>query len=284
MEGNELAAQVAADVAAALAEDIGGGDLSAALIADTVPRIGRLYSREKAVLCGRPWFEACFTQLDAGAIFIWHTPEGGDLPVAALVCEVRAAPQALLSGERCALNFLQTLSATATAARRFQQLAGATVITDTRKTLPKLRAAQKYAVRIGGAHNHRQGLFDEILIKENHAAAAGGIAVAVQKARTLVAEDAIQVEVHTAEELDTALAAGAQRILLDNFSLAALRQAVQKAGRRAQLEASGGVTEATVAAVAATGVARISVGALTKHVRATDFSFIIAGAGGGDDV
>lgn len=282
MAESDLTLQVAADVAAALAEDIGSGDLSAALIADNAPRLGELYSRETAVLCGRPWFETCFTQLDGAATFIWHTPEGGELTAGALVCQVRAAPHALLSGERCALNFLQTLSATATAARRFQQLAGKTVITDTRKTLPQLRVAQKYAVRSGGAHNHRQGLFDEILIKENHVAAAGGLVAALQKARTVTSEENIQVEVRTAEELATALAAGARRLLLDNFSLAALRQAVQQTGGRAQLEASGGVTEATVAAVAATGVERISVGALTKHIRAADFSFVIgANAGGG---
>ena len=275
MAKNNIAAQAAADAAAALAEDIGGGDLSAALVDNTAARTGVLCVRENTVLCGRPWFESCFLQLDKNTVFDWRAAEGGEISAGQTVCEVRALPRALLGGERSALNFLQTLSATALAARRMQKLAGKTIVADTRKTLPKLRAAQKYAVRTGGAHNHRLGLFDEILIKENHLAASGGIAAALQKARAITEESRIQIEARNLEELAAALDAGAKRILLDNFSTANLRRAVQQTGGRAELEASGNISEETAAAVAATGVDRISSGALTKNIRAADFSFIV---------
>ncbi|MGI9305994.1 MAG: carboxylating nicotinate-nucleotide diphosphorylase [Gammaproteobacteria bacterium] len=276
MAKNDINAQAAADAAAALAEDIGGGDISAALIENAPPCAGIVYAKSAAVLCGRPWFESCFLQLDGDAAFDWRAPEGGEISSGDKVCEVRALPRALLSGERSALNFLQTLSATATAARRMQKRAGAAVIADTRKTLPKLRAAQKYAVRTGGARNHRMGLFDEILIKENHIAAAGGIAAALQKARGAAAEEKIQIETRSLEELSAALSAGARRILLDNFSPADLRRAVAQTNGRAELEASGGITEDNIAAVAATGVDRISSGSITKNICAADFSFILS--------
>ncbi|MBE8158181.1 MAG: carboxylating nicotinate-nucleotide diphosphorylase [Betaproteobacteria bacterium] len=275
MAKNDIAADAAADAAAALAEDIGGGDLSAGLVDNSAPRTGILRVRENTVLCGRLWFESCFLQLDSAAAFNWRAAEGGEIAAGQTVCEVRALPRALLGGERAALNFLQTLSATAFAARRMQKLAGKTAVTDTRKTLPKLRAAQKYAVRIGGAQNHRLGLFDEILIKENHIAAAGGIAAVLQKARAVADESRLQIEVRNLPELAAALAAGARRILLDNFSAAGLRRAVKQTGGRAELEASGNISEDNIAAVAATGVDRISSGALTKNIRAADFSFTV---------
>lgn len=275
MEKNDLAAQAAADAAAALEEDIGAGDLSRGLFDGDAPRNGVLYCRENAMLCGRPWFEQCFLLLDDSARFVWRIAEGGEMRADAKVCEVRASPAALSGAERSALNFLQTLSATATAARRFCRLAGKATIVDTRKTLPKLRAAQKYAVRIGGARNHRRGLFDEILIKENHLALAGGVKNALSRARRIVAPERIQIEARTLAEAAAAIAAGAARILLDNFSLSDLRRAAREFGERAELEASGGVSEDAVAAIAATGVHRISVGALTKNIRAVDFSFLI---------
>ena len=192
------------------------------------------------------------------------------------VCEVQAETRALLTAERSALNFLQTLSATATAARRYQKLAGGAKVTDTRKTLPKLRVAQKYAVRTGGACNHRLGLYDEILIKENHIMAAGGIAAVLAAAYNMLPESRVQIEVRTINDLRTALAAGARRVLLDNFSIADIQSAVQIAQGRAELEASGGVEENNIAALAATGVDRISIGALTKNIRAVDFSLVLA--------
>ena len=203
----------AEDAAAALSEDIGDGDISAGLVLANTRGTGLLYARESAVLCGREWFEECFLQLDTTAEFVWHAEEGGEVTPGMIVGETRAGFRALLGGERSALNFLQTLSATAGVAREMQQLAGDVLVVDTRKTLPKLRAAQKYAVRIGGAHNHRHGLFDEILIKENHAAAAGGITAAWQKARQITDDARIQVEVRTFAELEEALSAGVRRII-----------------------------------------------------------------------
>lgn len=268
---------VALDARAALREDIGGGDMSAALAVDGICR-GVLFCRQRAVLCGAPWFEEVFLLLDAGAVFEWRAKEGGIIK--GEVCTVTASTKALLGGERAAVNFLQTLSATATAARRWQRRARQTnaevVITDTRKTIPKLRAAQKYAVRIGGAHNHRMGLFDEILIKENHIRAAGGIAEALQKAKQECADmQKITIEVRDIGELRLALQAGAKRVLLDNFSVRQLHNAVKTNNGRAQLEASGGIGYGALPAIAATGVGRIAVGALTKNIRAVDFSFII---------
>ena len=270
--------QAREDAAAALAEDIGDGDLSAGLIDDAIKLSGVLYARAAAVLCGQAWFEACFLHLDNAATFNWQAAEGDDINSNDVLCEVKADAKALLSGERSALNFLQTLSATATVARRLQRLAGDVVVVDTRKTLPKLRVAQKYATRAGGAHNHRQGLFDEILIKENHIAAAGGIENAIARAYKITTARHIQIEARDEQELYRALAAGARRILLDNFSIPALQKAVKQAREQmptVELEASGGVSEDNIVAIAATGVDRISVGELTKNIRAIDFSFLI---------
>lgn len=266
----------------ALQEDIGGGDLTAPLLG-SARLSARLICREAAVLCGVPWFETCFRLLDESAQFEWHFAEGALLPSlppqGAQVCRVSARAPALLAAERSAINFLQTLSATATAANRWQRAAGDKVkIVDTRKTLPLLRQAQKYAVRVGGATNHRQGLHDEILIKENHIRAAGGIAAAMAQAQALAAAAQCpppQIEVRSLDELQQALAAGATRILLDNFTLADIKAAVACAPPPVELEASGAITLDTVAAVAACGVARISAGALTKHIRAVDFSLLV---------
>ncbi len=267
---------VAADVRGALREDLGAGDLSAAL-AGGERRRGVLFCRQGAALCGVPWFEGVFLALDKSAEFEWRVCEGGALrKTKEPVCVVSASAAALLSGERAALNFLQTLSATATAARKWQKRAAPAVLTDTRKTLPKLRAAQKYAVRIGGARNHRLGLFDEILIKENHIAAAGGIKAALQKAFAICGgKKRVMIETRDLGELRLALKAGAARILLDNFSLPQLREAVRICGGRAELEASGGILFSSLPQIAATGVDRISAGAITKNIRAVDFSFVL---------
>ncbi|MGI9337685.1 MAG: carboxylating nicotinate-nucleotide diphosphorylase [Gammaproteobacteria bacterium] len=275
--GGALQKVITLDARAALREDVGDGDMSAALAGDIVS-CGVLFCRQRAVLCGAPWFEKVFLLLDSGAIFDWRTKEGE--MTKGEVCTVTASAKALLSGERAAVNFLQTLSATATAARKWQKRAQqkqpGLMITDTRKTIPKLRAAQKYAVRIGGAHNHRMGLFDEILIKENHIRAAGSIAEALRKAKKECADSQkITTEVRDGKELQQALQAGAKRILLDNFSVNQLRAAVKINRGRAQLEASGGISYAALPEIAASGVNRISAGALTKNIRAVDFSFII---------
>ena len=275
--GGALRKVIDEDARAALFEDVGGGDMSASLAGGGRSR-GVLYCRQRAVLCGAPWFEKVFLLLDCAAAFDWRAKEGEIIK--GEVCAVSASTKALLTGERAAINFLQTLSATAGAARRWQKRARQTnanvMITDTRKTIPKLRAAQKYAVRIGGAHNHRMGLFDEILIKENHIRAAGGVVKALQKAKQECADlQKIMIEVRNDEELQLALKAGAKRILLDNFSAAELHKAVKAAGGRAQLEASGGIAYNNLPDIAASGVHRISVGALTKNIRAVDFSFII---------
>lgn len=272
-----ISAIAAEDARAALLEDIGAGDLSAQLLsaADTLPRQGVLYCRESAVLCGRLWFEQCFLQLDAKAKFHWQVAESEEMQPDGVVCKVHARVDALLTGERSALNFLQTLSATATVASRLCRLVqGKVAIVDTRKTIPKLRIAQKYAAKTGGAQNHRLGLFDEILIKENHIAAIGGIDQALQKAAQHARSEHIQIEVRDLSELEQAVNAGATRILLDNFTLADLRQAGQTYAERAELEASGNITENNLQEIADTGVHRISIGALTKNIDAVDFSFM----------
>lgn len=262
----------------ALLEDIGSGDLSAPLLGGG-SCTARLVCREAAVLCGQAWFEACIRHLDEGATFAWEAEEGALLPPQEqVVCRVSAVAAALLAAERSAINFLQTLSATATAAQQWQHAAGAKVrVTDTRKTIPLLRQAQKYAVRVGGAHNHRHGLYDEILLKENHIRTAGGIAAALAQAQQIAATAQVpppQIEVRTLDELQQALAAGATRVLLDNFSIADLHAAVA-AAPQVELEASGNITLHNVAAVAATGVARLSSGALTKNLAAIDFSLLV---------
>ncbi len=264
-----------AHVHAALTEDLGEGDLTALLIpADTQAR-ARVITREDAVLCGTAWFDACFTALDAGHHLAWLARDGDRVSAGQTLCEISGPARALLSAERPALNFLQTLSAVASETRRYvEAIAGTRArIYDTRKTLPGLRLALKYAVKCGGGENQRMGLYDGILIKENHIAAAGGIRPALAAARTLAANAAsIQIEVESLEQLDEALRAGATLILLDNFDLAGMRAAVQHTAGRAQLEASGGITLDTVRAIAETGVDRISIGGLTKSLRAIDLS------------
>jgi len=271
---------VLAAVCMALAEDVGPGDATAALVPNQAVK-ARLICRENAVLCGRPWFEAVFGALDPTIQVRWAADEGERLAPNQLVCELAGPAPQLLTGERTALNFLQTLSGTATLTRRYvDAIIGTRArIFDTRKTLPGLRLAQKYAVRCGGGHNQRLGLFDAMLVKENHLAAAGGIAAAVQAARVRHPELPLQVEVETLAQLDEALALGVTAILLDNFDLPSLRRAValrDARGSRAELEASGGITLENIAGIAATGVDRISIGSLTKHVQAVDYSLRIA--------
>jgi nicotinate-nucleotide pyrophosphorylase (carboxylating) len=265
------------DVERALAEDIGSGDATASLIAATATATASLVTREAAILCGRPWFDGCFLALDPGIAVDWHAEEGSAVSAGQRLCSLRGSARALLSGERCALNFLQTLSATATATARHVEAVRGThaVILDTRKTLPGLRLAQKYAVRCGGGSNHRIGLFDAILIKENHIAAAGSLAAAVNAARAQRPRLTVEVEVENFEELDEALAAGVDRIMLDDFSLGDLRVAVDHVAGRIPLEASGGVDLERLRAIAETGVDYISIGALTKHIRAIDLSMRI---------
>jgi len=262
----DLASEIERNVAAALAEDVGSGDLTAPLT--PANRIARAHvvSRNETVVCGQPWFDACVRRLDARASIIWVVGEGEKIAPGARICNLEANARALLTAERSALNFLQLLSAVAAAARRYADAVAGTraKIVDTRKTLPGLRIAQKYAVRLGGASNHRIGLYDAMLIKENHIAAAGGIRSALAAAITCAPRGAwIQIEVETLDQLREALAAGAKMILLDNMSLEQMREAVQIAAGRAELEASGGITLENVRAIAETGVDRISVGSLT---------------------
>jgi nicotinate-nucleotide pyrophosphorylase (carboxylating) len=263
----------------ALAEDIGRGDWTARLVPAAQRVRARVIAREAAVLCGRDWFEGCVRALDPQARIDWAADEGARLSAGATVCHVDAQARALLSAERPALNFLQLLSATATVTRaHVDAIAGASpnprgcAILDTRKTLPGLRQAQKYAVRVGGGRNQRLALWHGILIKENHIAAAGGIAAVLRQARALDAGVEIQIEVETLAQLREALAEGAGSIMLDNFDLTGMREAVTINAGRAELEVSGGVQLEQLRAIAATGVDRISVGALTKHVHAVDLS------------
>ena len=265
---------VAADVSRALREDVGDGDRTAALIpADTLLET-RVISREAAVLSGSPWFVETFRQTDSAVRLSWQASDGDLIRRDQELCRLKGPARAILTGERTALNFLQTLSGTATQAHRYvEAVAGpGAVILDTRKTLPGLRLAQKYAVRCGGARNHRVGLFDAILIKENHISAAGSIATAVRQALQQNAGLLIEVEVENLNQLEEAWEAGAQRALLDNFSLQTLSIAVDRFKGRVELEASGGIDLQTVRAVAETGVDFISTGAITKSVQATDFS------------
>ncbi len=269
----------------ALMEDIGRGDWTAQLVPAGRRVKARVLVREDAVLCGRDWFDACLAALDATARVDWHVAEGAPMSANTLVCHIEADARALLSAERPALNFLQLLSATATLTRRHvDAIAGASpnprgcVILDTRKTLPGLRQAQKYAVRTGGGSNQRLALWHGILIKENHIAAAGGVAAALRNAQALRAGVDIQIEVESLEQLAEALAAGATSVLLDNFDLPRMREAVALNAQRALLEVSGGVALDQVRDIAATGVDRISIGRLTKDVRATDYSMRVLSA------
>lgn len=273
-------ADLLATVRNALAEDVGSGDVTASLIPATRIATATVVAREPAVLAGAPWFDAVFACLDAGVALHWHYVDGDPLPADAVVCTLQGPARALVTGERTALNFLQTLSATATVTRRYvEALAGSTTrILDTRKTLPGLRAAQKYAVRAGGGHNHRMGLYDAVLIKENHIAAAGSIAQAVAAIRAGHPLLAVEVEVENLDELAQALAAGVDMVLLDDFDLAGIRAATALVAGRATVEISGGVDFADLAELGTAGADFISVGALTKHVRAIDFSMRIVHA------
>ncbi len=265
---------VSDDVARALAEDVGDGDRTADLVPAANTLATRVICRETAVLAGRAWFDETFRQLDARVRVAWSAGDGDVLGPGGEVCRLDGPARSILTGERTALNFLQTLSGTATRTRRYVDAVAGTgvVVLDTRKTLPGLRRAQKYAVLCGGGANHRIGLFDAILVKENHIAAAGSVTAAVQAARALHPGLLLEVEVETLAQLDEALAAGAQRALLDNFPPDRLREAVRRVGGRIGLEASGGIDLETIRAVAETGVDFISTGDLTKSVRAVDFS------------
>lgn len=272
---SQLAIEVRRNVAAALAEDVGSGDLTAHLIEANRPSRGKVICREEAVLCGRAWFDACFETLDPSATIRWHFADGDRVTQGQTLCEIHAETRALLTAERCALNFLQLLSGTATITRRFVDAVAGTHarIVDTRKTLPGLRLAQKYAVKMGGGTNHRIGLYDAVLIKENHIIAAGGVQPALKAAQAQApGAKFIQIEVETLEELTEALDAGATMILLDNMDLDTMHTAVKLNAGRAQLEASGGVSLKRVRAIAETGVDRISIGSLTKDVQAVDLS------------
>jgi len=258
----------------ALDEDLGGGDLTAALIDPAARCRARVVAREPAVLCGQAWFNAVYRLLDPRVAVRWAAADGDAVEADALVCTVEGSARAVNSGERTALNLLQTLSGTATTARRHADAVRgqATVILDTRKTLPGLRVAQKYAVRCGGCANHRMGLHDAMLIKENHIAAAGGLAAAVRAAREAHPQAPLELEVETLEQLDEALALGVPMVMLDELAPEQIREAVRRSRGRARLEVSGNVSLDRLAELAATGVDFISVGALTKHVRAVDFS------------
>jgi nicotinate-nucleotide pyrophosphorylase (carboxylating) len=265
----------AADAARALAEDVGGGDLTAALVDPSRRAQARVLARETAVICGGPWVEAALRQVDPGVRLEWLVGEGERCAAEQVVLQIEGSARGLLTAERTSLNFLQLLSAVATkTATHVEAVRGTRAqIVDTRKTLPGLRLAQKYAVKTGGGSNHRIGLYDAVLIKENHIAAAGGVTAVLQAAQRVAAQASfIQIEVETLAQLQEALAAGAKMVLLDNMDMETLREAVRVNAGRAVLEISGGVTLERLRAYAETGVDRISIGTLTKDIRATDFS------------
>lgn len=272
--GAPCPAIVAADVRRALAEDIGSGDVSAALIAADASGAADVVAREALVLAGQAWFDACLRELDPDCKIDWQFRDGDRVEANARLCSIRARARALLSGERSALNFLQTLSGTATTtAAHVERVRGSrTRLLDTRKTLPGLRYAQKYAVKVGGGENHRLGLFDAVLIKENHIMAAGGIAAAVARARALWPSLLVEIEVESIDEYRQALAARPDRIMLDELSWQDLQTAVAERPTGIQLEVSGGVDRERLAELGELGVDYISIGALTKHVRASDLS------------
>ena len=260
----------------ALAEDIGSGDITANMIPDDTSARATVVSREPAILCGMAWFNAVFAELDSSIQVDWETQDGNAVDKDQLLCTLSGAARPILAGERTALNFLQTLSATATLARRYaDRVADLPVkILDTRKTIPGLRQAQKYAVRTGGCHNHRSGLYDGILIKENHITAAGSIQQAIHNARSGNPGMPVEIEVEDMQQITAALAAGAERLLLDNFNLETLAEAVRQVAGRAELEASGGINIENLREVALTGVDYISIGSLTKNIYAIDLSMI----------
>ena len=281
---NALEAEIERNVDAALAEDVGSGDLTVQLVPAGIVTQATVISREDAVLCGTAWFQRCFEKLDATITIDWKANDGDQIKPGQLVCELKGPARSLLTGERTALNFLQLLSGVATRARQYADVVAGTraQVVDTRKTLPGLRLAQKFAVKCGGGGNHRLGLYDAILIKENHILAAGSIVAAMSAAKQVAeATDGrckfIQIEVETLDELQQALAAGSKMILLDNMSLDQMREAVLISAGRAVLEASGNVSLETLRGIAETGVDRISIGGLTKDVRALDLSMRFQG-------
>ena len=276
---------LAAQVETALREDIGSGDVTAALVPAAQRVRGSVSTRESAVLAGRPWVDATFRHLDPQVQLAWHASDGEPIAANQVVFEIAGGARPVLTGERTALNFLQLLSATATATRRFVDAVAGTgcIILDTRKTIPGLRTAQKYAVLCGGGQNHRMGLYDRVLIKENHIAAAGSLGGAIRAARSHAPRLTVEVEVESLPELEEALAAAPDIVMLDDFTLADLRAAValnRGRGRTVKLEASGSVSLETLRAVAETGVDYVSIGALTKHVRAVDLSMRLEFSGG----
>ena len=278
MPSPTLPPDIATVVSRAIAEDLRDGDLTAELISTGTLAVARVVAREPATLCGRAWFDETFRQLDPRVAVEWRAADGTSITADAVVCELRGRARSIVTGERTALNFLQTLSGTATATRSLVDVVAGTRtrILDTRKTLPGLRLAQKYAVRCGGGENHRIGLFDAVLIKENHIAAVGSVSAAVAAARRRSPNVMIEVEVESLAQLREALATDADRIMLDDFALDDMRAAVAlrnaHGAKRQELEASGSVNAATLRAVAETGVELVSIGAITKHVRAIDFS------------
>ena len=267
-------AVVQRNIRAALAEDVGSGDITAALISAGSRATGRVISREDGVLCGQPWVNAVFADLDEAVRLEWHRADGQVVTAGDTLFTVEGPARSLLTGERCALNFLQLLSGTATISRRYADVVSGTGVKllDTRKTIPGLRDAQKYAVRCGGCHNHRIGLYDAFLIKENHITACGSIASAVTAARNYAPGKPVEVEVENLSEFEEALAAACDRVMLDNFPLEHIVQAVSLASGRVELEASGNVTAETLLAIAQTGVDFISIGALTKDCQPLDLS------------
>ena len=269
-----IAEEIRDSAARLLAEDVGPGDITAQLIPEKQTARARVITREATILCGVAWVDELFRRLDPRVSLHWQAADGDRLAAGQAFLELEGPARSLLTGERAALNLLQTLSATATRTRHYVDLLEGTGVRllDTRKTLPGLRLAQKYAVTCGGGHNHRIGLYDAFLIKENHIAACGGIEAAVKEARDIARDLPVEVEVETFEELDLALAAGADVIMLDNFSLDDMREAVARNAGRATLEASGNVDESTLRAIAETGVNCISSGALTKDLKAIDLS------------
>ena len=282
---DKLQAAFEQNILAALLEDVGTGDLTGMLVPEEPRAQARVIVREAAVLCGAPWFEGVMLAVDQDIEIDWKYAEGDLMAKDSVVCTISGSPRSLLTAERGALNFMQLLSGVATATRTYVDVIAGTkaAILDTRKTLPGLRQAQKYAVRVGGGKNQRMALYDGILIKENHIAAAGGVTAALNSAAALNAGRGanvpVQIEVETIAQLEEALAAGVKSVLLDNFDLAMMREAVSVNAGRALLEASGGINMETVRAIAETGVDRISIGSLTKDVRATDYSLRIVGEG-----
>lgn len=274
IDSQALGEAITRNVTEALEEDIGNGDITAQLVAPDDQGEARITAKEDATLCGVAWVDEVFRQLDPAVRIEWHVADGDRVEPGQTLCRLTGNARSLLSGERSALNFLQMLSGTATRSRHYADLVEGTAVKllDTRKTLPGLRLAQKYAVACGGCHSHRMGLYDAYLIKENHIAACGGIAPAIEAARRLAPGKPIEVEVETLDELRQTLEGLPDMIMLDNFSLEDMREAVSRTAGRAKLEASGGVTEATLSDIAATGVDFISLGTLTKDVAAIDLS------------